>query len=86
MVGFLSFFLSFTRTTIKIPLKHFIPQDSLLLLYHTSTESYFRYCNIIWEQCGEVLKDRLQTRQNKTARTIANIKYDWFGLAHCQES
>ena len=30
----------------------------------------------MWGQCGEVLKDRLQTLQNKAARTIANVKYD----------
>ena len=54
-------------------IRHFIPQDSLLLLYHTLTEPYFRYCSIIWEQCGEALKDRLQILQSKAARTIAKI-------------
>ena len=56
-------------------IKHFIPHDSLLLLYHTLIDTYFRYCNIIWRQCGEVLKDGLQTLQNKAARTIARTKY-----------
>ena len=27
----------------------------------------------VWRQCGETLKDRLQTLQNKTARTIAKL-------------
>ena len=31
---------------------------------------------IVWGQCGETLKDRLQTLQNKTALTIAKLRYD----------
>ena len=27
----------------------------------------------VWGQCGETQKDRLQTLQNKTARTIAKL-------------
>ena len=50
-------------------IKHFIPQESLLLLYHTLIESYFRYCSIVWGQCGETQKDKLQTLQNKAAQT-----------------
>ena len=42
-------------------IRHFIPRDSLLLLYHTLIEPYFRYCSIVWGQCGETLKDKLQT-------------------------
>ena len=54
-------------------IRHFIPRDSLLLLYHTLTEPYFRHCSIVWGQCGETLKDKLQTLQNKAARTIAKL-------------
>ena len=57
-------------------IRHFIPRDSLLLLYHTLTEPYFRYCSIVWGQCGETLKDKLQTLQNKAAGTIAKLRYD----------
>ena len=53
-----------------------IQQESLLLLYHTLTEPYFRYCSIVWGQCGEIQKDKLQTLQNKAARTIAKLRYD----------
>ena len=28
-------------------IRHFIPRDSLLLLYHTLTEPYFRHCSIV---------------------------------------
>ena len=54
-------------------IRHFIPRDSLLLLYHTLTEPCFRYCSIVWGQCGETLKDGLQTLQNKAAWTIAKL-------------
>ena len=57
-------------------IRHFIPQESLLLLYHTLIEHYFRYCSIVWGQCGETQKDKLQTLQNKAARTIAKLRYD----------
>ena len=29
---------------------------------------------VVWGQCDETLKDRLQTLQNKTARTIAKLR------------
>ena len=31
-------------------IRHFILRDSLLLLYHTLIEPYFRYCSIVWGQ------------------------------------
>ena len=33
-------------------IRRFISQESLLLLYHTLIEPYFRYCSIVWGQCG----------------------------------
>ena len=57
-------------------IRNFMPQESLLLLYHTLVEPYLRYCSIVWGQCSESLKDRLQTLQNKAARTIARVRYD----------
>ena len=57
-------------------IRHFIPHESLLLLYHTLIEPYFRYCSIVWAQWGETQQDKLQTLQNKAARTIAKLPYD----------
>ena len=57
-------------------IRHFIQRDSLLSLYHSLIELYFRCCSIAWAQCGETLKDKLQTLQNKAARTIAKLRYD----------
>ena len=57
-------------------IKHFIPQESLLYLYQTLTEPYFRYCSIVWGQCRATQKDKLQTLQNNVAQTIAKLLYD----------
>ena len=57
-------------------IRHFIPKESLLLLYHTLIEPYFKYCSIVWGQCSETLRDKLQTLQIKAARTSAKVLYD----------
>ena len=48
-------------------IRHFIPKESLLLLYHTLIEPYSKYCSIVWGQCSETLRDKLQTLQSKAA-------------------
>ena len=55
--------------------RHIVRKDSLMLLYQTMIEPYFRYCNVVWGQCNEGLKDKLQNLQNRAARTIAKLKY-----------
>ena len=42
-------------------IRHIIPQESLPILYHTLIKPYFRYCSIVWGQCGETQKDKVQT-------------------------
>ena len=64
------------NTGILKRIRNFIPQESLLLLYHILIEPYLRYCSIVWGQCSESLKDRLQTLQNKAVRTIARVRYE----------
>ena len=56
--------------------RSFLPKQSLLTLYQSMIEPYFRYCNIVWGQCNETLLVRLQTLQNRAARVIANISYE----------
>ena len=60
----------------------FIPQHILQTLYGTMIESYFRYCNIVWGQWHNTLLEKLQTLQNKAARTIASLRYE--DANHCQ--
>ena len=47
-----------------------------MLLYHALIEPYFKHCSIVWGQCSETLRDKLQTLQYKAARTIAKVCYD----------
>ena len=41
-------------------IKDCIPRDSLILLYRTLVEPYFRYCNTTWGNCGTSLLNKLQ--------------------------
>ena len=54
----------------------FLPRHSLLTLYRTPIRPYLRYCNTVWRQCSNTLKEKLQCLQNKVARAIAFQKYD----------
>ena len=54
----------------------FLKEGSLLMIYSSLIEPYLRYCNIVWGQCNETLKDKLQALQNKAARSIAKVKYE----------
>ena len=56
-------------------IKDCIPRDSLILLYRTLVEPYFRYCNTTWGNCGTSLLNKLQTLQNRAAWVITGIKY-----------
>ena len=55
--------------------KPFIPKHLLKTLYINIIEPYFRYCNTVWGQCQDLLLDKLQTLQNKTARIVAGKSY-----------
>ena len=56
--------------------RQFIPEKSLLLLYQTLIDPYFRYCSTVWGQCGETLKNKLQALQNRGAGSIAKVTYE----------
>ena len=53
-----------------------LPTESLCVLYKTLIEPHSKYCNIIWGNCGEILKDNLQTLQNRAARIITRTRYE----------
>ena len=42
----------------------FLPQHSLLTLYRTLIKPYLRYCDTVWGQCRDTLKEKLQCLQN----------------------
>ena len=53
-----------------------LPIEGLCMLYKTLIEPHFRYCSIIWGNCGEILKDKLQTLQSRDARIITRTPYE----------
>ena len=53
-----------------------IPNDSLITLYKSLVEPYFRYCNTVWGRCGKSYIDKLQTLQNRAARIVARVSYE----------
>ena len=48
----------------------------MILIERTLIEPYLRYCSIVWGQCNETQKDKLQALQNKAARTIAKVNFN----------
>ena len=54
----------------------FLPRHSLSTLYRTLIEPYLSYCNTVWGQCSNTLKEKLQCLQNRVAREIAFQRYD----------
>ena len=54
----------------------YFPMEVLKTTYRSLVESHFRYGNIIWGTCGEVLLTKLQKMQNRAARIITKSDYD----------
>ena len=54
----------------------YFSMEVLKTIYRSLVESHFRYGNIIWGTCGEVLLTKLQKMQNRAARIITKSDYD----------
>ena len=55
--------------------KRCLPKESLVMLYRSLVEPYFRYCCPVWRYCGAAL-DKLQCLQHRAARIVTNSPYD----------
>ena len=53
-----------------------IAKTSLICLYKTLAEPYFRCCNTTWGTCNSSLLDGLQDLQKSGARTVTSVKYE----------
>ena len=40
--------------------KRYLPKESLIMLYRSLIEPYFRYCCPVWGSCGASAHDKLQ--------------------------
>ena len=53
-----------------------LPNESLDMIYKTLIEPHIRYRSVVWGNCGEALKDKLQNLQNRAARIITGTPFD----------
>ena len=56
--------------------KKFISQPSLLTMYQSLVQPYFDYCSLMWGNCNQTCKDKLQKLHNRAARVITGSTYD----------
>ena len=56
--------------------KKYVRQDTLELMYHSLVLPYFDYCSLVWNNCSQTLKDKIQRLQNRAARAITGDNYD----------
>ena len=74
-VGYISKTISRNIRIIR-GMRSILPHESLTTLYMTLFEPHFRYCDTVWRQCNETLKDKLQTLQNRAARVICDRRFE----------
>ena len=54
---------------------NYLPQNTVITLYHSLVESRLRYCSTVWNNCNNSLKANLQRIQNRAAQIITRTKY-----------
>ena len=54
-------------------IKPFVPADTLEKVIRAP---YFEYCSSLWDNCGKLLKDKLQRFQSRAARVLTGADYD----------
>ena len=57
-------------------IKPFVPDETLHTIYRALVQPYFDYCSPLWDNCGLLLKDKLQRFQNRADRVLAGADYD----------
>ena len=57
-------------------IKQFVPKSTLVKIYNAIVLSHFDYCSLVWDNCCDYLKNRLQKLQNRAARIITGKTYE----------
>ena len=57
-------------------IRPFVPVDSLEKVYKSLVQPYFEYCSPLCDNCGKLLKDKLQRFQSRAARVLTGANYD----------
>lgn len=56
--------------------KPFVPNETLHTIYKALIQPYFDYCSPLWDNCGVLLREKLQRFQNRAARVLTGANYD----------
>ena len=56
--------------------KPFVSTETLIYIYQTLVQPNFDYRSMVWGNCGEALKEKLQKRHNRAARVITGDTYE----------
>ena len=54
----------------------FVPDETMHTIYKALIQPYFDYCSPLWDNCGLLLKEKLQKFQNRAARVLTGADYD----------
>ena len=56
--------------------KPFVSFETLKYIYQALVQPSFDYCSMVWGNCGEGSKEKLQRLQNRAARVITGDTYE----------
>ena len=61
--------------------KQYVNNDTALLemIYNAIVSSHLNYCDIVWDNCGITLQNKLQKIQNRGARIVNGMPWDSSG-------
>jgi len=57
-------------------IKPYVSRNTLDAAYKALVQPHFEYCSPLWDNCGKMLKDKLQRFQSRAARILLGAGYD----------
>ena len=64
------------RSVLSRPRADILPVRPSRLVNKMYVQPYFEYCSPLWDNCGKLLKDKLQRFQSRAARLLIGVNYD----------
>ena len=53
-----------------------VPVDTLEMVYKSLVQPYLEYCSPLWDNCGKLLKEKVQRFQSRAARVLTGVNYN----------
>ena len=63
------------ETGVLRRVRHLIPYHTLITMFKSIVLPYFHHCSIVWGSCGNGMRNRLQTLQNRAAGVVTSSSY-----------